>query len=201
MNTKQILRDLSQMSGVKKQNFDVVPANYLPSKIPKNNRPFYLVVNTSASFEGSGEHWVSMYIPRKYNQNIEYFDSFGLPAINKYFIKFLSNNCKNYVYNPVQLQSDTSLVCGQYCTVFLHERCTKRKSLKHFITQFSPNDREMNDSMIRRMYRKIHNHNKTTRVQKKKMTQHGRGLYCNVICNQTCVARTQMRGKMRKHCK
>lgn len=201
MNTKQILRDLSRMCCEKKRNFDVLPADFLPTtRIDKKNRPFYLVANTAASFEGDGEHWVCMYIPKKYSENIEYFDSFGLPAINNYFEKFISNNCKKYVYNANQLQADNSTVCGNFCVVFLNERCTKKKSLSEFVNHFSKTDREMNDAKIRKMYNKLHAQHKVTRVKNKnkKMTQRGRGLYCKLICNQTCITRQQMHQKMRK---
>lgn len=155
------------------------------------------MVNTSDA-KSPGEHWCSIYIPKKYNQNIEYFDSFGLPAINKHFLKFINNNCKQYVYNPLQIQSDISTVCGEFCVVFLHQRCVEKKTLEQFINQFDRNKLEMNDAKVVTMYNKVHKQKKNTRA-KKKMTQFGYGSNDNnIICNQTCVARHQQTKKKKR---
>lgn len=185
MDTKQILGDLSQMCCAKK-NFACLPSDYLPKKILR--RPFYLVANTSPSFDPPGEHWVCMYLPKRANENIEYFDSFGLPALNKYFIKFLKNNCKKYNYNPLQIQSNISNLCGEFCVMFLHERCRNKMKLKEFINQFDREKLHLNDSKVQKMYKEMQKRNKKTRS---KMTQLGRGSYNDVVCNQTCAPRQQ----------
>lgn len=187
MDTKQILKDLSQMCCAKK-NFACLPANYLPKKILR--RPFYLVVNTSPSFDPPGEHWVCMYLPKKSSEKIEYFDSFGFPATNKYFIKFLKNNCEQYNYNPVQIQSNISNLCGEFCVMFLHARCKDKMNLQEFVKQFDREKLQLNDSKVIGLYRKMHRRNKRARA---KMTQFGRGSYSNIVCNQTCVPRDQFK--------
>lgn len=171
-----------------KKNFACLPANYLPKKIL--HRPFYLVVNTATSFEPPGEHWVCMYLPKKSNGNIEYFDSFGLPAINKYFVRFLKNNCKQYNYNPFQVQSNISNLCGEFCVMFLHARCKNRQTLTEFIKQFDREKLQLNDSKVMKMYKEMQKKNKLSRV---KTTQFGRGSFNTIVCNQTCVSRQRFK--------
>lgn len=186
MDTRQILNDLSHLccKSKKKKNFAVLPADFLPKKVP--TRPFYLVINTSASNEGPGEHWVCMYVPAKSSQSIEYFDSFGLPALNKHFRKFIKNNCTHYIYNKVQLQSNISTVCGEFCVVFLTQRCCEKKNLQQFINQFSTTKLEMNDAKVTTMYNKLQKQKK----KPKTASQLGHGhLENSIVCNQTCVSR------------
>lgn len=193
MNTIQILKDLSRIC-YPKNNFAVIPADYLPEKIPI--RPFYLVVNTANSTD-IGEHWISIYVPCKYTQKIEYMDSFGLPPNNHHFLKFIRNNCKQYVFNPVQIQSDNSSVCGEYSTCFLYQRKMEKKKLKQFINQFSASKLEKNDVKIVKMYNKIQKMHKRNRVTRVKTTQLGRGHSSinNSVCNQSCLSRIQLKKK------
>lgn len=188
MNTIQIFNDLSHMRCAKKNNFNVLPADLLPFKVP--TRPYYICVNT-VGHKYLGEHWVCMYIPKKYTQSIEYFDSSGTPPMaNNYFSEFIKNNCNHYVYSPLQLQSASSNVCGEWCVTFLHDRCTKKRTLKQFINQFDANNQEQNDLKIIKMYNRIH---KTGHIRK--MTQHGRGVNTNIVCNQSCIPREQRKMK------
>jgi hypothetical protein len=66
----------------------------------------------------SGEHWVAIFISPQGEG--EYFDSFGLHPITT-FCTFLNDNCKSWVRNNI-VQSTFSMVCGQYCVYFLHQR-------------------------------------------------------------------------------
>lgn len=189
MDTKQIWNDLSQMCTPNK-NFTVLPADHLPKKKIKI-RPFNLVINTDESFK-PGEHWISIHLPKNRKEHCEYFDSFGLPAINPYFIDFLNTNCKQYVYNPIQIQSDDSNLCGEYCVMFLHER-NRNKTFGEFINMFDEKKPEKNDKKIINMYKKMHRHTKRARA---KMTQLGGGIHSNhIVCNQSCVSRKQNKKK------
>lgn len=68
-----------------------------------------------------GKHWVAFY----YNENkvLEIFDSFGytLSQLSVYFNELMSR----YTFtsaNKMQLQSEKTLVCGQYCLFYLMSR-------------------------------------------------------------------------------
>lgn len=184
MDTKEIWNDLSQMCFPDKNNFAVLPADHLP-KTKIKVRPFYLVVNTDEASE-PGEHWISIYLPKNRNDLCEYFDSFGLPATNPHFIEFLKTNCNQYTYNPIQIQSDRSNTCGEYCVMFLHAR-NKDKTLKQFIDKFDRKKLEKNDKKIINMYIRMYRQLKRKRDE---MNQLGGGMHSdNIVCNQCCVSR------------
>lgn len=66
---------------------------------------------------GRGQHWVAVYIDSKGVGH--YFDSYGLPPMEKEFIHFLNTRCKRWVYNDERLQDNGSKACGQFCLYFL----------------------------------------------------------------------------------
>ena len=76
-----------------------------------------------------GSHWVAVYIDAKKDQSVEYFDSFGVPASNRfkkdikilvdkidpdYMLKFKSNHIKHQ-----DVSTDT---CGFFATKFISDR-------------------------------------------------------------------------------
>lgn len=194
MNTSGIFDDLKHCCcGLK--NVFVLPANLLPVRRIRS-RPLAFVLNTDNS-RSKGQHWIALYVPKN-NGDIEYFDSGGRPPTNKRWLKFIKNNCNRYIYNPIQIQSFISEMCGEFCITYLNERICKKKSLKEYIDQFNTKDLEMNDNTVKRLYNNIQ---KTkNKKKKKKITQSGRGvghiklLDCSnpqnggVVYNQTCIS-------------
>jgi len=122
-------------------------------KIPKKvkSKPAMYVINTDKSSK-PGQHWLAVYFPS--NGCSEFFDSFGRPPANYVEIKkFLKNNSKCIIYNNKQLQSLLTQVCGQYCCVFLMNKC-KRKSMKMFVKLFNVKKPYENDIKIMKLFKK-----------------------------------------------
>ena len=124
----------------------VFPADKLP-KIKQY--PVCLIMNTHTS-DKPGEHWVAVYI----NENGfgEYFDSYGLPPLIKYFTDFLDNNCPNgWTYNTKTIQWLTSINCGKYCVFYLWLRDIDI-STYNIMRIFSTLNQQLNDDVIDEFY-------------------------------------------------
>ena len=61
-----------------------------------------------------GTHWVALYIQ---NNDVTYFDSFGVKHIPKEIRTFLSN--KNIKTNIFRIQAYDSIMCGYFCIGFI----------------------------------------------------------------------------------
>lgn len=89
---------------------DELPTYYL------TRRPCLVVCNTAFS-KSSGEHWVGFFLSE--NQ-VEFFDSYGMPPSNKSFANFIATNGGDGMhFNPYSLQGLTSTTCGKYVTTYL----------------------------------------------------------------------------------
>ena len=96
---------------------------YACDRLPVNcEQPAALVSNTD-SHDKPGTHWVVIFIRDGVG---EYFDSFGMPPLNPYFIDFLNRNCSRWNFNNDDFQSVGSTVCGHYCIWFLSQRAGGR---------------------------------------------------------------------------
>ena len=103
---------------------------------PKFSKPALFIVNTDPSNK-PGEHWIGLFIDR--SGRGEYFDSFGLPPLNKYINNFLSINCQNGIlYNPRTLQCFECITCGHYCIAYVKFRSIG-KTFCEFINLFTSN--------------------------------------------------------------
>lgn len=102
------------------------------------------IANTDDASQ-SGKHWIAFY----YNDNnvLELFDSYGntLQTLFKYFKTFLSRYPKTNL-NTQRLQSNDSIVCGQYCLFFLFCR-VRLLSMKRILNIFSFNQ-YVNDQFV-----------------------------------------------------
>ena len=79
------------------------------------------------------------------DNNVTYFDSFGLEHIPKEIKKFIGN--KNVVTNIDIIQAYDSIMCGYFCVGFINFML-KGKSLLEYTNLFSPNDYEKDDKII-----------------------------------------------------
>ena len=86
-----------------------------------------------------GTHGVSSYLK---NNEVTYFDSFGVEYIPKEINKFIGN--KDFKTNIVRIQAYNSIMCGYFCILFI-EFMLKGKTLNDFTNLFSPNDFKKND--------------------------------------------------------
>ena len=85
------------------------------------------------------------------NQNIVYFDSFGIEHIPKEINKFIrskelgsavgNNEIKSNIF---RIQACDSIMCGYFCIEFINYML-KGKKLLDYTNLFSPNDFKKND--------------------------------------------------------
>ena len=89
-----------------------------------------------------GTQWVALWVN---NNNVNYFDSFGVEHIPKEIIKFVEN--RNIKTNIFMIQAHDSIMCGYFCFAFV-DFMLKGKSLTEYTNLFSPNDFKKNDDTI-----------------------------------------------------
>ena len=79
------------------------------------------------------------------NNNVTYFDSFGVEHIPKENKKFIKN--RNIKTNIFRIQAYGSIMCGYFCIAFI-DFMFNGKSLTDYTNLFSPNDFKKNDDTI-----------------------------------------------------
>ena len=81
-----------------------------------------------------GTHWTALY---SLNNNVTYFDSFGVEHIPKEIRKFIG--IKNVQTNIFRIQAYDSVMCEYFCIKFI-DFVLKDKSLTDFTNLFLPNN-------------------------------------------------------------
>lgn len=125
---------------IKKKFGGVFPCDGLP----EHKADFlYFIVNLDPKHL-PGSHWTAI----AFKKNIAfYFDSYGRPPLQKYILKFMSENSQIIRYNTSCFQSSKTITCGLFCLYFLH-RFSRDLPINHldakhidrneiFIRQFS----------------------------------------------------------------
>ena len=79
------------------------------------------------------------------NNDVTYFDSFGVEHILKEIKTFINN--KNIRTNIFRIQAYESVMCGYFCIGFI-DFMFKGKTLTEYTNLFSPNDFKKNDNII-----------------------------------------------------
>ena len=79
------------------------------------------------------------------NNNIAYFDSFGVEHIPKEIRKFIDN--KNIKTNIFRIQAYGSIMCGYFCIGFI-DFILAGKTLTEYTNLFSSNNFKENDDII-----------------------------------------------------
>ena len=87
-------------------------------------------------------HWTALYVK---NNDITYFDSFGVEHIPKEIKKFIGN--KKIIANIFRIQSYDLIMCGFFCIGFINFMF-KSKSLTDYTNIFSPNNFKKNDDIM-----------------------------------------------------
>ena len=81
-----------------------------------------------------GTHWVALQV---LNNDVTYFDSFGVEHIPKEIKTFIRN--KNIKANSFRIQAYDSIMCGYFCIGFINFMLDG-KTLTDFTNLFSPNN-------------------------------------------------------------
>ena len=113
----------------------------LPKTLPKS-----LIINTANS-DTDGEHWVALVLQKK---RCFYFDSFGLPIMNKNILHFLQKY-KKVMYSDICIQDINSVKCGKFCIGFI-KYVNSKKSYNDFITKFDFVKLYKNDEIVENIY-------------------------------------------------
>ena len=80
-----------------------------------------------------------------HNNNVTYFDSFGVEHIPKEIKTFINN--KNIKTNIFRIQAYDSIMCGYFCIGFI-DFMLKGKNLTEYMNLFPPNNLKKNDDII-----------------------------------------------------
>ena len=119
---------------------------YSRDNLPKIKDGAY-VINLD-EYSDIGTHWVALYVQ---NNNVSYFDSFGVEHIPKQIKAFINNNNnnnnKNITTNIFRIQAYDSIMCGYFCIGFI-DFMLAGKTLTEFTNIFSPNNFKKNDDII-----------------------------------------------------
>ena len=88
-------------------------------------------------------HWVALWVND--DNNVTYFDSFGVEHIPKEIKAFV--NDKNIKTNILRIEAYDSIMCGYFCIRFI-DFMLKGKTLTQYTNLFSPNNFKKNDDII-----------------------------------------------------
>ena len=110
-------------------------------KLPDKIKDGAYVIN-SAEYSDIGTHWIALYL---LNNNITYFDSFGVEPILKEIKIFVDKFI--VVTNTFRIQAYVSVMCGYFCIGFTGFMLAG-KTLTDFTNLFSPNNFNKNDDIV-----------------------------------------------------
>ena len=98
-------------------------------------------------YESIRTYWIDLYVN---DNNVTYFDSFGVEHIPKEIKKFIGN--KNIITDIYRVQAYESIMCQCVCIGFI-DFMLKGKSLLQYTNLFSLNDYEKNGKIILKYFR------------------------------------------------
>ena len=126
---------------------------YSRDNLPKTIKKGAYVINLD-EYTDIGTHWIaqstSVYDTCVKNNEVIYFDSFGVEHIPKEIKKFIGN--KDIKVSIFRLQAYDSIMCGYFCIEFINYMFDS-KSLIDFTSLFSPQDFKKNDKMIKQIFK------------------------------------------------
>ena len=113
---------------------------YSRDNLPKTIKNGAYVINLD-EYADAGTHWIALYVK---NNEITYFDSFGVEHVPKEIKKFIGH--KIFKTDIFRIQASNSIMCGYFCIVF--NFMFAGKSLIDFTSLFSTYDFKKNDDII-----------------------------------------------------
>ena len=93
-------------------------------------------------YENIGTHWIALFLK---NNEVIYFDSFGVEYVPKEIKKFIRN--KDIRTNIFRIQDYNSIMCGYFCILFI-DFMFKRKTSNDFTNLFSLYNFKKNDEIF-----------------------------------------------------
>ena len=87
---------------------------YCRDNLPNKIKDGAYVTNLD-EYSDIGTHWIALYVK---NNDITYFDSFGVEHIPQEIIKFIGR--KNIIANIFRIQAYNSIMCGYFCIGFVN---------------------------------------------------------------------------------
>ena len=102
------------------------------NNLPKIKDGAYII--NLDGYSDIGTHWVALYVQN--NNNVIYFDSFGVEQIPKETKAFINN--KNIITNIFRIQGYDSIMFGYFCIGFV-DFMLAGKTLTQYKNLFSPN--------------------------------------------------------------
>ena len=122
---------LTNLEIQKQQNEPRFNGVYSRDYLPKIKDGAY-VINLD-EYSDIGTHWVALYVQ---NNDVTYFDSFGVEHIPKEIKTFTGN--KNIKTNIFRTQAYDSITCGYFCIGF--DFMLAGKTLPEFTNLFAPDN-------------------------------------------------------------
>ena len=114
---------------------------YSRDNLPNKIKDGAYVINLD-EYSDIGTHWVALWVN---NNNVTYFDSFGVEHIPKEIKTFIKN--RNIKTNIFRIQAYDSIMCGYFCIGFI-DFMLAGKTLTEYTNLFSPNNFKKNDDII-----------------------------------------------------
>ena len=139
MYTHELRAIISRDIRLDRQFLDVFAANEVPYQIPVGS----LAIVNCCNREDPGQHWIA--ICQETVNRLEMFDSYGFgPSMYNLENKLPISNV--VAYNPKQLQSIYSDVCGYYCLYYCYFK-SRGYAMSDIVSIFS-NDVVSNDYYV-----------------------------------------------------
>jgi hypothetical protein len=147
MNTTEIRRILHTAIN-KQMTTDVFACDQLQSL---KSEKFAVIVNSDTSDE-PGTHWLALF--KESGDTVEFFDSYAMPIefYNTNILNFVSTKCKFLRQSEIQIQSDFSSVCGQFCIFYLVSRANGL-NFNDILNEFSEINLSKNNEKVSRFVR------------------------------------------------
>ena len=114
---------------------------YSRDNLPNKIKDGAYVINLD-EYSDIGTHWIALYVK---NNDITYFDSFGVEHIPKEIKAFIKN--RNIKTNIFRIQVYDSIMCRYFCIGFI-DFIFKGRTLTEYTNLFSPSDFTKNDDII-----------------------------------------------------
>ena len=108
--------------------------------IPKIKDGTYII--NLDEYSDTGTHWIPLWVN---NNDVTYFDSFGVEHIPKEIKGFVKN--QNIKTNVFRIQANGSVMCWYFCIGFI-DLMFKGKTLTEFTNLVSPNNFKKSDEII-----------------------------------------------------